>query len=220
MSKPKTNPSLLAAYIGAVATLFSATVALLPKLGCDGPKSVPAVNQKDANSWTPLFMAARDDKTAVVDALLAQGADPNQADNHGWTPLFQAARQGNARMVRDLVAKGAAVDIQSDMKETPLHLAAANGDLDTITAIATDNDGKAVVNVNAEDIHGLRPLHYAARKGHGQAVRLLLSLGAEDSKNDQGQTAMDLASNSEVKDALKQAQPHTGRGNPLKIKIF
>lgn len=220
MSKPKSNPSLVAAYIGAVATIFSATVALVPKMGCEGPKPVASVNQKDANNWTPLFMAARDNKASAVQALLAQGADPNQADSHGWTPIFQAARQGNAQMARDLIAKGAAVDIQSDMKETPLHLAAANGDLDTISAIATDKDGKAVVNVNAEDSHGLRPLHYAARKGQAQAVKLLLSLGAEDSKDDQGQTAMDLAANNDVKNALRQAQPHPSKGNPLKIKIF
>ena len=220
MSKPKSNPSLLAAYICAVATIFSATVALLPKLTCEVPKPISTVDAQDANSWTPLYMAARDNKTATVEALLAQGADPNKADNHGWTPMFQAARLGNAQMVKDLLGKGAAVDVQSDMKETPLHLAAANGDLDTINAIAVDKSGNPIVNVNAEDAHGLRPLHYAARKGHAQAVKLLLALGAEDAKNDQGQTAMDLASNNEVKDALRDAQPHKGRGNPLRIKIF
>lgn len=219
MSKSKPNHTLITAYIGAVAALVSASVAVIPKLSCEAPKPASAVDQKDANSWTPLFRAAAADKTASVEALLAQNADPNQPNNHGWTPIFEAAKNGNAQMVRDLVAKGAAVDIAGDMKETPLHMAAQNGDVDTIKAVALDKAGTTVVNVNAEDAHGQRPLHYAAKKGHVDAVNLLLELGAEDAKDDQGQTALDVAANGQVKDALRKALPQKGHGNPFKIRI-
>ncbi|MEA2552574.1 MAG: hypothetical protein QOJ65_750 [Fimbriimonadaceae bacterium] len=220
MSKSRKNPSLIAAYIGAAATLFSAAVAIMPKPSCERPKETSVmVDAKDPNNWTPLYRAARSNNETAVQRLLAQGADPNAADSHGWTPIFHAARFGNSEMTRALLSKGAAVDIQSDMKETPLHLAAANGDLDTIRALAVGKDGSPIVNVNVEDSHADRPLHYAARKGRAEAVKLLIGLGAEDSKDDQGHTAMDLASNNDVKDELRKILPKKGRGNPLKIRL-
>ena len=220
MGKPKIHPNVWAAYVTAAATIFAASVAVLPKLGCKGSTASSIVDQRDPNNWTPLYRAARDNNEATVKQLLAQGADPNVADNHGWTPIFQAARCGNAEMVRDLMAKGAAIDLQSDLKETPLHMAAESGSADTIRAIALDKNGNPTVNVNAEDAHGQRPLHYAAKAGDEDAVKLLLDMGAEDSKDDDGHLAVDLAANDKVRDLIKNAQPkQPGRGNPFKIKL-
>jgi ankyrin repeat protein len=220
MGKAKIHPNVWAAYVTAIATIFAASVAFVPKLSCKNADSAASVvDQKDPNNWTPLYRAARDDNVSGVDRLLAQGADPNAADNHGWTPIFQAARCGNAQMVRELMAKGAAVDLQSDLKETPLHMAAESGDAETIRAVALDKNGNKMVNVNAEDIHGQRPLHYAAKKGSADAVQELLVLGAEDSKDDEGHTAQDLAKNGKCRDLIKSALPSQGHGNPFKIKI-
>ena len=221
MAKPKIHPSVWAAYVTALATIFAATLAAVPKMSCKNAsaKSSTVVDQRDPNNWTPLYRAARDNNLPTVTRLLAQGADPNVKDNHGWTPIFQAARSGNAQMVRELMDKGAAVDLQSDLKETPLHLAAQSGDADTIRAVAVDKNGNAMVNVNAEDANGQRPLHYAAKKGSEDAVKQLLDLGAEDSKDDNGHTAQDLAANGKVRDLIKNAIPKLGHGNPFKIRF-
>jgi len=223
MSKPKIHPSLMAAYVTALATVFAACVAIFPKSSSSAtnrtPRTETPVDQRDPNNWTPLYRAARDNNAASVQRLLEQGADPNTPDNHGLTPIFQAARRGNPQMVRTLMDKGAAVDVASDLKETPLHYAAASGDPETIKAIALDKNGNPALNVNAEDIHGQRPLHYAAKQGSVDAVKLLLDLGAEDSKDDEGRAAVDLAANSKVRDAIKDAQPKLGHGNRFKIKL-
>jgi len=221
MAKPKIHPNVWAAWITAAATIFAASVAIVPKLSCGrAEENSPApVDQKDPNNWTPLYRAARDNNFSGVSRLLAQGADPNAADNHGWTPIFQAARCGNAQMIRELMSKGAAVDVQSDLKETPLHLAAASGNADAVKAVALDKNGNTMVNVNAEDVHGQRPLHYAARSGNADAVQALLDLGAEDSKDDEGRLAEDIAKNGKVRGLIHDAAPKKGRGNPLKIRI-
>lgn len=43
---------------------------------------------------------------------------------------------------------------------TPLHYAARDGDLDAIAHLLTSDD------VNAADIHGWTPLHFAAQNAH------------------------------------------------------
>jgi ankyrin repeat protein len=221
MAKAKIHPNVWAAYVTALATVTAASLAVFPKLSCGAPetKANALVDQKDPNNWTPLYRAARDNNTSGVSRLLSQGADPNTADNHGWTPIFQAARRGNPQMVRDLMAKGAAIDVASDLKETPLHLAAASGDVDTVRAVATDRSGNTIVNVNAEDVHGKRPLHFAAKAGREEVVKLLLYLGAEDSKDEDGHLAQDLAANGKCRDLIKDSLPKKGRGNPFKIKL-
>jgi len=224
MGKPKIHPNVWAAYVTAAATIFAAVLAVSPRLGCEGTSGSqsPAVvvDKKDPNNWTPLYRAARDNNTTGVVRLLAQGADPNAADNHGWTPIFLAARCGNPLMIHALMDKGAAVDVQSDLKETPLHMAAESGNADAIRAVALDKSGNKMVNVNAEDAHGQRTLHYAARSGSEAAVQTLLDLGAEDAKDDEGHTAQDIAKTDKVRNLIKDSLPkQPGRGNPFKIRI-
>ena len=47
--------------------------------------------------------------TAIVDALLAHGANAKAANDHGRTPLHSAARQGHSAIVDALLAHGADV---------------------------------------------------------------------------------------------------------------
>jgi ankyrin repeat protein len=222
MSKPKIHPNVWAAYVTAGATVVAAAVAFIPKNSPDRAepsKPQALVDQRDPNNWTPLYRAARDNNESAVERLLDQGADPAAADNHGITPIFLAATRGNAKMVRILIGKGAAIDVANDLKQTPLHMAAQGGDIDTIKALAVDRNGNPTMNVNAEDIHGQRPLHYASKAGKVEAVKLLLDLGAEDSKDDEGHSAYELAASNQVRDAIKDAQPKLGHGNRFKIKL-
>jgi uncharacterized protein len=87
--------------------------------------------------YTPLLIASRNGHAALVDALLANGADPNLATSNGATPLMMAAQGGNADVVKALIAKGADVNAKEKVKnETALMIAASYGRADVIRALA------------------------------------------------------------------------------------
>ena len=65
------------------------------------------VNHVDANSTTPLILAARKDACAVAKALIASGAKVDAATKAGETPLIAACRSGSAVMVGMLLDAGA-----------------------------------------------------------------------------------------------------------------
>jgi len=61
---------------------------------------------------------------ALVDMLLAAGADPDRANQKGWTPLHQAAYSDNVPLAKRLVEAGATVDLEAyDDGGTPLVVA-------------------------------------------------------------------------------------------------
>src|SRR5919201_4225820 len=57
--------------------------------------------------YTPLLIASRNGDAAMIDALLAGGADPNNATTNGTTALMLAAAAGRNDAVKRLLAKGA-----------------------------------------------------------------------------------------------------------------
>lgn len=57
--------------------------------------------------WAPLHYAASGPATALVELLLAHGAEADAASPNGSTPLMMAARYGNERNVDVLLARGA-----------------------------------------------------------------------------------------------------------------
>jgi hypothetical protein len=110
--------------------------------------------------WTAkaLSIAAREGHVAVVEAMVAAGADVNKADKYGVTPLYFAALEGHVAVVEALVAARADVN-KADVKgETPLYIAARNGHEAVVEALV---DAGADVNKAMND--GATPL-YAAKK--------------------------------------------------------
>lgn len=97
---------------------------------------------------TPLLLAVRGRRPAVVEALLSWDVEfsypaastPSAANQAGVTPLAAAAAWGNNAVVQQLLASGA--------------------------------------NARAVDQEGRSPLHIAASAGHGAMVALLLQAGA------------------------------------------
>ena len=67
--------------------------------------------------YTPLLIASRNGDAAMVDALLAGGADPNNATANGTTALMLAAADGRNDAVKVLLAKGADVNAVSPKGE-------------------------------------------------------------------------------------------------------
>ena len=109
-----------------------------------------------------------------VDAQLQDGADVNEVNESQATPMFVAAKEGHLEMIRFLHSVGASVNGPDDALVIPP------------ISIAAMNDGVAVIKLLVDlgaDIHrtnndGWTPLHHAA-VGNGDALRLLLALGAD-----------------------------------------
>jgi ankyrin repeat protein len=93
------------------------------------------LHRVDGDQRTALYCAARGGQTAVVEQLLAAGADPDLANAAGDTPLLWAAQQGDVATVDALLAGGAAIDQATDAGHTPLLRAVYGGHDDVVARL-------------------------------------------------------------------------------------
>ncbi len=155
------------------------------------------VNVLSNNGRTPLYQAAYNDFSDIVEYLHSLGGDVNQADSEGRTPLWKAATHNAANGVRTLYKLGTvpcktlgrwnfkhisrillgADPSQPDSGGTlPLHAAAYFGATEVVRILVED----AGIDVNSKDRRtGYTALHLAAQEGHKETVDLLLRLGAD-----------------------------------------
>ncbi|KAJ5797653.1 uncharacterized protein N7503_006949 [Penicillium pulvis] len=92
--------------------------------------SIPGicVDSRDATGQTPLIMAARLDRTNIMNQLLISNAAINSEDEQKWTPLCWAVANGHVRAVKLLLrALGSCVGHQDGQGRTPFSLAAERG---------------------------------------------------------------------------------------------
>ncbi|MEQ4576889.1 MAG: ankyrin repeat domain-containing protein, partial [Gammaproteobacteria bacterium] len=118
------------------------------------------VDAIDAQGCTALLRAAGGGHIAVVDLLLARGADPQHAANSGATPLSAAVSMRNAGIVAALLAAGAQIEHRLPGGVTVLMLASALGLPDIVARLLA-----AGADVHASDAQELSPLHCAALYG-------------------------------------------------------
>ncbi len=90
------------------------------------------VNRSSADGFSPLGLACFFDREALVDHLLASGADPNAPSQNAFkvTPLHSACAISNINIVKKLLAAGADVNAKQMRGVTPLHSAAHNNRTD------------------------------------------------------------------------------------------
>ena len=135
---------------------------------------------------TALMMAARTGGTGAVRLLVEAGADVNVKETWGGTTaLMWAVSEGHLEAARLLIAAGADVKARSNF------VAAANGrGFEGRTPLPNATDAKT-----AEFASGwLTPLMLAAREGHVDLSRLLVSAGADvNAAAGDGKTALALA---------------------------
>ena len=81
----------------------------------------------------PIIGAARDGNVALLEQLLASGADPNvRAGVNDWTPLMHAIHKNQPGSVRVLLAHGARPDERGGTGVTALIMAAGYGYADSV----------------------------------------------------------------------------------------
>jgi len=159
---------------GSTALLWSAhwndfeTAALLLGAGADA-------NAANDFRVTPLSEACTNANSALVRLLLKSGANPNTTVATGETPLMTCAKSGAADAVRMLVEYGAAVNAKEPAaNQTALMWAAAERHPDVAKALI-----EAHADLQANTRQGFTALHFAARVGDLESVKLLLAAGVD-----------------------------------------
>jgi beta-lactamase regulating signal transducer with metallopeptidase domain len=140
--------------------------------------------------YTALIHAAeRGREPAVVQELLANGAQVEHRRGGGETALICAGGSGNVSIVEALLNAGAQVNDQDDVGFTPLMKASAGGHQGVVLLLLSSG-----ADVHRELKNGETALELAALGGHDRVVRLLLDSGADfRHRRLTGETALDLA---------------------------
>jgi uncharacterized protein len=96
------------------------------------PRSTTRINR-----YTPLMLAARQGHGAVVEALLAGGADPEVKTDNGTTVLMFAAASGDVTAVEAIAKRGVDLNAREDVRGlTAAMFAAAANHAAVVTSLA------------------------------------------------------------------------------------
>ena len=118
------------------------------------------VDAVDSQGCSALLRAAGGGHRALVELLLARGAQPGLAANTGATPLSAAVSMRQSDIVELLLDAGAGLEQRLPGEVTVLMLAAAVGLPELVSRLL-----QAGADLNARDAQGLTPLHCAALYG-------------------------------------------------------
>lgn len=122
---------------------------------------------------TPLSQACVSGSAALVELLLKAGANPNTPIATGETPLMTCSKTGSVEAVQALIAHDAAVNAKEPVQnQTALMWAAAERHSGVVKILI---DAKA--DLQARTKRGFTALHFAAREGDQDSIRVLLAAG-------------------------------------------
>jgi len=127
-------------------------------------------------------------------AGLQEDGSPEQLINQ--SPLLLACSFGQEKMVRALLHRGASRTARDSLQRTPLHAATREGHLGCVRQLLGKPGSYKLTpdEVNAPDVDGATPLHYAAHYGHTNLCGMLRAGGARlDAVTRKGHTPLMVA---------------------------
>ena len=133
----------------------------------------------DENKYTPLFWAAMNGHSVVVDLLLEKKANSNVQNLNKQGPLHMAATKGYTEIVESLLENGADPNALSVFGRVPLHNAVINGH-SKLAKLMVDKG----VDIYAADDDGKTAIHMACEKGAIDLVKHMVKKGADVEKAD------------------------------------
>ena len=121
-----------------------------------------------------IYDAAIADNLALVQSLVANGADVNEQGDEG-TPLHAAVLQGDISIAAFLLDKGADIEApKAPAGYKPLHIAASYGKPEMVAFLLQRG-----AQENGRDFDERTPLHLVARLGYAEIAKLLIDSGAD-----------------------------------------
>jgi ankyrin repeat protein len=199
----------VAVYAGLHAAAANGDVAEIEQLIADGEKP----NIQDANSRTPLLVAAFRKHYTAVQALLRLGANPNARDMQGFDVLTLAAVNNDLELLKIALAGGADPRrTTGPLDGTALTSAAHLGHAEIVQALI--EAGAPLDHVNRMGWTALIAAVLLGNnsKGHIETVEALVKAGADtEIKDRQGTTALGHARARGYQDMITILQAATGR---------
>ncbi|OQV09141.1 NACHT domain-containing protein [Cladophialophora immunda] len=138
----------------------------------------------------------------MVKMFVLSGAAVRAENLFGMTPLHHAAKRGVVDLLHILFDAGADIEKRTRQGETPLHLALMADDPPDASIV--DILVRRGASVHTQNDIGMTPLHYAARRGVVDRLRVLLDAGAEiEKRNNRKQTPLHLAAAADNLEAVR-----------------
>ena len=167
----------------------------------------------DINGRTTLHEAAIVGVLRLVNICLAKGVQAGKTDVYGRSALHYAAMYGHDAVCRRLIEVGLSPDVTDVDNCTPLVYATLRGFVGCVKILL--EDGKVSVQSPTPGAD-LIPLSLAARAGHIDVVRLLLSHGAPSVPNTNGEYPIHLAAQEGHAEIVRILASHEGWDLPDK----
>ncbi|XP_066278888.1 ankyrin repeat domain-containing protein 16-like isoform X2 [Branchiostoma lanceolatum] len=148
--------------------------------------------------WTPIMLACTKTNLTVVKLLREAGADLTIRNKDGWNCFHIACREGDVNILNYLLDCDSTLwDSVSTNGRTPLHTASLHGRVGAANILLQrylfDEHGLPVDTPASGS--GLTALHFAAKEGQTNAVKLILRFGSSaNTKDGKGRTALHMAS--------------------------